>query len=73
MKVGLGCAFNSSEDCVGFVVDKVTLALIFPKTLVSGVSFNPPKRNINIYLSVLFMVTATTMNGPLTLLCLKEA
>ena len=31
MKVGLGCAFNSSEDCVGFVVDKVTLALIFLK------------------------------------------
>lgn len=31
VKIGLVYAFNSSAECVGFVVDKVTLVLFFPR------------------------------------------
>jgi hypothetical protein len=43
VKVGLGYIINYSADCLGFVVDKVTLALDFPKTSIFRSQFHPTK------------------------------
>jgi hypothetical protein len=62
VKFVLEYEFNSCADWVGFVVDKVTLALVFPQDFCFLESVSSTKAQHK-YLFILSRVTATYKNG----------